>query len=103
VALKFAMKSIVMPLLGAPPVSGPFHYLAHNPVEIPSALYLMIIGAGFGEEMLFRGWAFERFRKLIGDSPWVKALAVVITSAWFGWSRYGFQGAMGVQNATWSG
>jgi uncharacterized protein len=100
VALKFAMKSIVMPLLGAPPVNGPFHYLAHNPAEIPSTLYLMIIGAGFGEEMIFRGWPFERFRKLLGDAPWVKVLAVLVTSAWFGWAHYGFQGTMGVQNAT---
>jgi membrane protease YdiL (CAAX protease family) len=100
VALKFAMKSIVMPLLGAPPVNGPFHYLAHNPAEIPSMLYIMMIGAGFGEEMLFRGWPFERLRKLLGNAPWVKALAVLITSAWFGWAHYGFQGTVGVQNAT---
>jgi membrane protease YdiL (CAAX protease family) len=100
VALKFAMKSIVMPLLGAPAVNGPFHYLAHNPAEIPSMLYIVVIGAGFGEEMIFRGWAFERFRKLLGDAPWVKVLAVLITSAWFGWEHYGFQGTVGVQNAT---
>ena len=50
VALKFAMKSIVMPLLGAPPINGPFHFLAHNPAEIPAMLYIIVIGAGFGEE-----------------------------------------------------
>ena len=50
VALKLAMKSIVMPLLGAPPVNGPFHFLAHNPAEIPSMLYVIVIGAGFGED-----------------------------------------------------
>jgi membrane protease YdiL (CAAX protease family) len=100
VALKFAMKSIVMPLLGAPPVNGPFHYLAHNPAEIPAMLYIIVIGAGFGEEMLFRGWPFERFRKLLGDASWVKVVAVLITSAWFGWAHYGFQGTIGVQNAT---
>jgi membrane protease YdiL (CAAX protease family) len=100
VALKFAMKSIVMPLLGAPPVNGPFHYLAHNPAEIPAMLYIIVVGAAFGEEMIFRGWAFERFRKLFGDAPWVKVLAVLITSAWFGWEHYGLQGTVGVQNAT---
>jgi membrane protease YdiL (CAAX protease family) len=99
-ALKFAMKSIVMPLLGAPPINGPFHFLAHNPAEIPAMLYIIIIGAGFGEEMIFRGWAFERFGKLLGRAPWVKVVAVVITSAWFGWAHYGFQGMVGVQNAT---
>jgi uncharacterized protein len=100
VTLKLAMKSVVMPLLGAPPVNGPFHFLAHNPAEIPAMLYLIIIGAGFGEEMIFRGWAFERFGKLLGQAWWAKAIAVLVTSAWFGWAHYGFQGIVGVQNAT---
>jgi membrane protease YdiL (CAAX protease family) len=99
VALKFAMKSIVMPLLGAPPVNGPFHFLAHNPGEIPAMLYIIIIGAGFGEEMIFRGWAFERFGKLLGQAWWAKAIAVLITSAWFGQAHFGLQGMVGVQNA----
>ena len=99
VALKFAMKSIVMPLLGAPPVNGPFHFLAHNPAEIPWMLYLVVVGAGFGEEMIFRGWAFERFGKLLGHASWAKAIAVLFTAAWFGQAHYGFQGIVGVQNA----
>ena len=28
-------------------------------------LYLVIVGAGFGEETLFRGYLFERLRKLL--------------------------------------
>jgi membrane protease YdiL (CAAX protease family) len=99
VALKFAMKAIVMPLLGAPPVNGPFHFLAHNPAEIPSMLYVILIGAGFGEEVIFRGWAFERFGKLLGPAPWAKAVTVLFTSAWFAQEHYGLQGMAGVQNA----
>ena len=99
VALKFAMKSIVMPLLGAPPVNGPFHFLAHNPAEIPAMLYVIVVGAGFGEETIFRGWAFERFGKSLGKAPWAKAVAVLLTSAWFGQQHYGLQGIAGVQNA----
>jgi membrane protease YdiL (CAAX protease family) len=99
VALKLAMKSVVMPLLGAPPVNGPFHFLAHNPAEIPSMLYIIIVGAGFGEETIFRGWAFERFGKLLGTAPWAKAITVVFTSTWFGQQHYGFQGMVGVENA----
>jgi membrane protease YdiL (CAAX protease family) len=99
VALKFAMKSIVMPLLGAPPVNGPFHFLAHNPAEIPSMLYIIVVGAGFGEETVFRGWAFERFGKLLGTAPWAKAITVVFTAAWFGQQHYGFQEMAGVENA----
>jgi membrane protease YdiL (CAAX protease family) len=100
VALKFAMKSIVMPLLGAPPVNGPFHFLAHNPAEIPWMLYVIIIGAGFGEEMLFRGWAFERFGKLLGRAWPARVIAVLFTAVWFGQEHYGFQGMFGAQQAT---
>ena len=100
VALKLAMKSIVMPLLGAPPVNGPFHFLAHNPAEVPWMLYTIIVVAGFGEEVLFRGWAFERFGKLLGTAPWAKVVAVLVTSAFFGYAHYGFQGIPGVENAT---
>jgi membrane protease YdiL (CAAX protease family) len=99
VALKFALKAIVMPLLGAPPVNGPFHFLAHNPAEIPSMLYIIVVGAGFGEETVFRGWAFERFGTLLGNAPWAKAITVLFTAAWFGQQHYGFQGMAGVENA----
>lgn len=100
VALKFAMKSIVMPLLGAPPVNVPFHFLAHNPAEIPWMLYVIFVGAGFGEEMLYRGWAFERFGKLLGATWPARTIAILVTSVWFGRDHYGFQGIMGVQQAT---
>ncbi|HKP94036.1 MAG TPA: CPBP family intramembrane glutamic endopeptidase [Chthoniobacterales bacterium] len=99
VALKFAMKSIVMPLLGAPPVNAPFHFLAHNPAEVPWMLYAIVAGAGFGEEIIFRGWAFERLGRLLGSAPWAQALIIAFTSAWFGYAHYGFQGLPGVQNA----
>lgn len=100
IALKFAMKSIVMPLLGAPPCNGPFHFLTHNPAEIPWMLYTIIAGAGFGEEMIFRGWSFERLGKLWGRAWWARAITVLLTTAWFGQAHYGLQGIPGVQNAT---
>ena len=99
VALKFAMKSIVMPLFGAPPINQAFHYLAGNTAAIAEMLYVMIVGAGFGEEMVFRGWAFERLGKIFGKAVWAKALIVLLTSVWFGYEHYSFQGLAGVQNA----
>lgn len=99
VALKFAMKSIVMPLLGAPPVNQAFHYLAGNTAAIPWMLYVVIVGAGFGEEVIFRGWAFERLGKIFGSAAWAKALIVVLTCAWFGYEHYSFQKMPGVQQA----
>ena len=99
VALKFAMKSIVMPLLGAPPINQAFRFLVGNTAEVPYMLYLIVIGAGFGEEIIFRGWAFERIQKMLGSAPWAKVFAVLFTSAWFGYAHYSFQGLPGVQNA----
>jgi membrane protease YdiL (CAAX protease family) len=100
VAFKFAMKSIVMPLLGAPPVNQAFHFLVGNTAAIPEMLYVIVIGAGFGEEMIFRGWAFERLGKIFGSAAWARALIVVFTSAWFGYEHYSLQGTPGVQQAS---
>lgn len=99
VVFKFTMKSIVMPLLGAPPINQSFHFLAGNTAALPWMLYWIIAGAGFGEETVFRGWAFERLGKLLGSAPWAKAVIVLFTSAWFGYDHYAFQGMPGVQQA----
>ncbi|HVF72927.1 MAG TPA: CPBP family intramembrane glutamic endopeptidase [Chthoniobacterales bacterium] len=88
-----------MPLLGAPPINQAFHFMVGNTAEIPWMLYVIIIHAGIGEEILFRGWAFERFAKLLGSAPWAKAIAVIGTSAWFGYAHLGFQGMPAVQQA----
>jgi membrane protease YdiL (CAAX protease family) len=53
-AFKFLMKAIVMPLLGAPPINAAYHYLAGNTAALPEILFVLIIGAGFGEETIFR-------------------------------------------------
>jgi len=100
VALKFLMKAIVMPLLGAPPINQAFHYLAGNRAALPAAIYAMIVVAGFGEETVFRGYLFERFGKLFGSSVWAKILTVLLTSAWFGLAHYSLQGLPGVEQAT---
>ena len=99
-AFKLLMKAVVMPILGAPPINQAFHYLAGNTAALPGILFAVIIGAGFGEETVFRGWMFERFGKLFGSSAWAKTLIVVITSAWFGAIHYPFQGLAGAEQAT---
>jgi uncharacterized protein len=97
------MKSVVMPLLGAPPVNPAFHYLAGNTAALPGAIYAMTVGAGFGEETLFRGYLFERFGKLLGTATRGKVLTVLLVSAWFGADHYAVQGIPGVQQATIAG
>jgi membrane protease YdiL (CAAX protease family) len=100
IAFKFVMKAVVMPLLGADPINHAFHYLVGNRAALPAILYTVIVSAGFGEEVFFRGYLFERFGKLLGSAPWAKILIVLITSGWFGLEHYSLQGLVGVQHAT---
>lgn len=99
-AFKLLMKAIVMPLLGAPPINQAFHYLVGNTAALPAILFAVIIGAGFGEETVFRGWAFERLGKLFGSGIWAKSSIVLLTTVWFGLDHYALQGLAGVQQAT---
>jgi membrane protease YdiL (CAAX protease family) len=71
-AFKLLMKAIVMPLLGVSPINEAYHYLVGNTAAIPTMLCAMIVGAGFGEETVFRDWMFERFGKLFGPRVWAK-------------------------------
>jgi CAAX protease family protein len=98
IALKFLMKAIVMPLLGADPVNRAYHFLAGNRAMLPAALWAMV-NAGFSEETIFRGWAFERLGKLLGPSGGAKTLIVLLTSTWFGLVHYSVQGLAGVEQA----
>jgi membrane protease YdiL (CAAX protease family) len=100
IAFKFLMKSIVMPLLGADPINQAYHYLAGNAAALPGAVYGMIVGAGFGEETVFRGYLFERFGKLFGSSVGAKTSIVLLTAGWFGLAHYPVQGLAGAEQAT---
>lgn len=99
VAFKFAMKAVVMPLLGAPPINQPYHFVTGNAAVIPAMIFTMLITAGFGEETLYRGWMFERLGKLFGQSPTVKVAIVLITSILFASLHYFEQGIPGVEQA----
>ena len=100
IAFKFLMKAIVMPLLGADPVNQAYHYLAGNTAALPGILYAVIVGAGFGEETVFRGFLFERFGKLFGSGVGAKISIVLLTSLWFGLLHYPVQGLAGTEQAT---
>jgi membrane protease YdiL (CAAX protease family) len=99
VVLKVVMKAIVMPLLGADPINHAYHHLVGNRAALPGALYAMIIGAGFGEETVFRGYMFERLGRLLGARGWAKVAIVLISSALFGVAHYADQGLAGTQQA----
>jgi membrane protease YdiL (CAAX protease family) len=103
IAFKLAMKAIVMPLLGADPINHAYHYLAGNTAALPAILFLVTIGAGFGEEAVFRGYLFERLGKLFGTGAGAKAAIVLLTSAWFAAAHYPEQGVAGVEQAAITG
>jgi membrane protease YdiL (CAAX protease family) len=103
VALKFVMKAMVMPLFRAPPINQAYHFVTGNPAVIPLMIYTMIVIAGFGEETFYRGWMFERFGKLLGQSLFAKIAIVVITSILFASVHYPEQGIPGAEQALMTG
>lgn len=102
-AFKILMKAIVMPFLGADPINQTYHFLVGNTAALPGALYVMIVGAGFGEETLFRGYLFERLGKVFGSGRWAKVSIVLLTAALFGLAHYPDQGLAGAEQATITG
>ena len=96
ILFKLVMKSVVMPLLGAEPVNQAFHFLAGNKTMLPFAIWAMLM-AGFAEETFFRGYLFERLRKLLGKRKLNIVVIILFTSAWFGVEHYKLQGDAGVQ------
>jgi len=100
VVLKLVMKAIVMPLLGADAINHAYQHLVGNRAALPGMLFAMIVGAGFGEETVFRGYLFERLGRLFGRSLGATSAIVLLTSAWFGLLHYPEQGLPGVQQAT---
>jgi membrane protease YdiL (CAAX protease family) len=99
IALKLVMKALVMPALGADPINQPYHYLAGNPAVLPGMLFAVIVGAGFGEETLFRGYLFERLGKIFGTGTGAKILIVALTAGLFGLAHFHDQGLAGVEQA----
>lgn len=99
-AFKLAMKSLVMPLLGADPINQAYHHLVGNTAALPGMLYAIIVGAGFGEETVFRGYMFERLRRLLGAGPGARAASVLLTAGLFGLAHYADQGLAGLEQAT---
>ena len=98
-AFKVLMKAVVMPLLGADPINHAYHHLVGNSNALPGMVLIAIVAAGFGEETLFRGYMFERLRKLLGTGAIARVLIVLLTAGLFGLAHYPEQGLAGVQQA----
>jgi len=102
VAFKFAMKALVMPLLGASPENTAYHSLAGNRALLAGATWTMLV-AGFGEETVFRGFLFQRLGALLGSSRGAQAAIVLVTTALFAFLHYADQGREGAEQAVFTG
>jgi membrane protease YdiL (CAAX protease family) len=98
-AFKLLMKAIVMPLLSAPEINSAYHYVIGNRAALPGLIFTMIVGAGFGEETIFRGFLFERLGKLFGTGAGAKVSIVLLTSVVFALGHYANLGLPGVEQA----
>ena len=97
-AFKLALKAIVMPLLGAPPVNQAYQFLVANDDVLPAAIWAMFV-VGFSEETVFRGFLFERLKELLGSDVPARIGIVLVTSALFAAGHFANQGIPGVQQA----
>jgi membrane protease YdiL (CAAX protease family) len=100
---KIAMKAIVMPLLGAPAVNPAYHYVAGNAFATAGVLLFALASGAFGEEVVFRGFVFERVHAYAGGSRGATAVAVALSTALFAAAHYADQGWPGVEQAAFTG
>lgn len=103
VLLKLLLKALVMPLLGGPAINPHYHYLAGNAAALPGMLYAVLIGAAFGEEVVFRGFLFDRMRALLGWSLRTRLVILVVTTALFAAAHLPDQGWPGAEQAAVTG
>ena len=101
--LKLGVKSIAMPLLGAPAINQTYHYVAGNAAALPLLIGTVLISAAFGEEVFFRGYLFERLGALLGASRAALFATVLVTSGLFALAHYQDQGLPGVEQASMTG
>jgi membrane protease YdiL (CAAX protease family) len=93
------LKALVMPLLGGPGVNSAYHFIAGNPAALPGMIATVVVVAGFGEEIFFRGYMFERLRRLFGASASATVAIVAITSILFALAHLADQGVPGAEQA----
>jgi membrane protease YdiL (CAAX protease family) len=98
ILLKILMKAIVMPLIGAPALNATYHYLAGNAAALPDMLVFVLVSGAVGEEIVFRGFIFNRVRTF-GGSTRAASTAIVLSTALFAAAHYADQGWAGVAQA----
>ena len=98
-AEKLFSKTIMMPLLHAPDLNAHYQYVVHNKRAMWELIFTSLTFAGFFEEVLARGFLFERLGKFIGTSRVALVATILFTSVLFGAAHYPEQGWPGVEQA----
>ncbi|RYY35750.1 MAG: CPBP family intramembrane metalloprotease [Sphingobacteriaceae bacterium] len=99
IALETAMDFIIQPLVNkicheVPDYSG-FSKLTHDTGRYFKYIFYVWISAAIGEEMLFRGYLFERFEKLLPRFKYKTTVIVVLTAILFSAPHF-YQGTAGL-------
>ena len=89
----------MLPLLAAPAVNSAYRFLQGNPAALPGMILTIVASAGFGEEILYRGWMFERLAKLWGRTPAARAATLAVTTLLFAAAHLADQGTVGAAQA----
>ena len=63
----------------------------------------MVVGGGFGEETVYRGFLFERLGKLFGSHAGARVATVLVSSALFSLAHFPVQGLAGSEQALMTG
>lgn len=103
VLFKILMKALVMPMLGFGAINTTYHDLAGNTTAMLLTLLWVTVGGGFGEELIWRGFLFERLGSFLGSRAHAKVVIVVVTSILFASAHYWDQGFPGAVQATMTG
>jgi membrane protease YdiL (CAAX protease family) len=103
VVLKLVMKAMVMPLLGADPINHAYHFLVGNTAALPGIVLTMLLVAGFGEEVFYRGFLFERLGCWLGRCRGATIATVLASAALFALAHVVDQGRDGAIQAMFTG
>lgn len=90
----FALVPGITKLTGAPIDYSAFNQLVGNLPACLIALTLVWASAGFGEEIIFRGYFMRQFVKFFGESKVSIVLNIVLLSCFFGF-MHSYQGITG--------
>lgn len=99
IAVKLLMKAVVMPYLGAPPTNPFLAPLEGNLAAALSAAARMMVLGGLLEEIVFRGFLFNRLQAAFGTGSVASVVMVVGAGVFFGAVHYFGQGIFGAVHA----